>query len=377
MTQKAPAAEICDPLYGHIYFDRSELAVISHPAFQRLRFIQQLGFCQHAFPSGTGSRLAHSLGAAHLAGIAFDSIFSKPAARSLSLSAAKKKEFRKALRFAALLHDTGHAPLSHPGESLMPPLSALNISRFLKAGPDRQARHEDFSAQLIMESGLSEIIRRAGLEPLSVAQLIHHDMRSDGGDFFRAGGASCLPLLRQIISSELDVDRMDYLNRDSLFCGVKYGLNDFMWLVSHFDLHIEGDQALLAAGEGALYAIESFLLGRRHMRLIVYFHHKTAIYTRMLKKYAESCGWTLPSDTESYLLFDESLLFQKLRESVRGQPMGAPDHPPGALYQTLRKIRICFIPWSLAFRPKRDSERLPGVKFCRRSLLKTQRGRFV
>ena len=317
MSAFEKAAEICDPLYGHIYFDRDEKRLIESPAFQRLRSIQQLGFCQYAFPSGTGNRLTHSLGAGYLAGAAFDSIFSKPAARALSLREARKKEFRKALRFAALLHDVGHGPLSHSSEPLMPRLSDLKMDSFWKAPPDRQACHEDYSAKLIMETGLSEIIRGAGVEPLAVAQLLHQNIQG-GEDFFQEGGLNYLPLFRQIISSELDVDRMDYLNRDSLFCGVKYGLTDFMWLLSHFDCHIEGDQALLAIGSEALYTIESFLLGRRHMRMIVYFHHKTVIYAYMLKKYAASCGWTLPADTEAYLLFEDGGLFQRLRETAEG-----------------------------------------------------------
>ena len=302
------------PLWACL-FDSEEKALIEHPAFQRLRSIQQLSFCQRAFPSGTGNRLTHSLGASHLAGEAFDSIFSKPAARALPLKADRKKALRKALKFAALLHDTGHPPLSHAGEALLPPLSRLGAKRFLKPGPDRQARHEDYSLQLIMETGLSKIIQRAGIEPLAVARLIHQDARG-GGDFFLEGGLDYLPLLRQIINSDLDVDRMDYLNRDSLSCGVKYGLTDFMWLLSHFDCHVKEGRLFLAVGADALCAVESFLLGRRHMRAIVYFHHKTVIYNHILKKYADSCGWTLPSDTEAYLQFEDGRLLQKLGEAA-------------------------------------------------------------
>ena len=122
-----------------------------------------------------------------------------------------------------------------------------------------------------------------------------------------------MPLLRQIINSDFDVDRMDYLQRDSLFCGVKYGLIDFVWLISHFDSHIKDDQVFLSIGKEGLYTLESFILGRQHMRLIVYFHHKSAIYNELLKKYAKDCNWKLPSNSQDYIQFTDSRLFDRLK----------------------------------------------------------------
>ena len=72
------------------------------------------------------------------------------------------------------------------------------------------------------------------IDPATVAQLLHQDFFG-ARDFFIEKGVDFLPLLRQIISSDFDVDRIDYLQRDSLYCGVKYGLIDFIWLLSHFD----------------------------------------------------------------------------------------------------------------------------------------------
>ncbi len=305
-------SKICDPLYAYIYLDKGEKSLADHLIFQRLRSIQQLGFSERAFPSGTGNRLSHSLGVCHLAGLAFDSIFDKN--KDLPVSAGKRRIFRKTLKIAALLHDVGHGPLSHSSEALMPPLKALGLENLLKkADFERPARHEDYSVKFIMEEkGLGSAIRSAGAEPSAVSQILHREF-SGGEGFFMEGGVDFLPLLRQIISSDFDVDRMDYLQRDSLYCGVKYGLIDFMWLISHFDCHIESRRAFLAIRREGLYTLESFILGRQHMRLIVYFHHKSVSYNQMLKEYAKICDWRLPSDIEGYALWTDSRLMEKIK----------------------------------------------------------------
>ena len=352
---------VCDPLYGYMSFDADERRLIDHRAFQRLRSIQQLGFSQYAFPSGSGNRFSHSLGACHLAGLAFDSVFSKKEAPRLS--GEKRRLFRKTLRFAALLHDIGHGPLSHSSECLTPPLSDLGLEGFFaknspqeagkgsraplsRASPEgtrpveprpvadlpakalrrpsgRRARHEDYSALLILKTDLAGLIQKAGVEPEAVVSLIHRELFWKTADFWKERDLCFQPFLGQIISSDLDVDRMDYLQRDSLFCGVKYGLMDFQWLLSHFTCHREGDRLFLALRREALYTVESFLLGRQHMRLIVYFHRKAVVYNQMLQKYAQKCArrrippaqWTLPADPESYIRFTDSRLFETLKET--------------------------------------------------------------
>ena len=304
--------KICDPLYDYIYLDSGEKSLVDQELFQRLRSIQQLGFSEKAFPSGTGNRFCHSLGAFHLAGLAFDSIFDKD--RSVFLRESKKKQFRKTLTISALLHDIGHGPLSHSSEALLPDLKKLHLDKYLKTKKDRQARHEDYNVKLIMEEqSLAKAIQQAGAEPSAVAQLLHGEF-SGAEDFFIEKKLNFLPLLRQIISSDFDVDRMDYLQRDSLLCGVKYGLLDIIWLLSHFDLHIKGNQAFLAIGKEALYTLESFILGREHMRMVVYCHHKSLIYNEMLKKYAEQCDWRLPHQLKNYTAFTDSRFFDHLRE---------------------------------------------------------------
>ena len=308
------ATKICDPLYAYIYLDPGEKTLIDHLIFQRLRTIQQLGFSEEAFPSGTGKRFSHSLGVFHLAGRAFDSIFGKN--KKLSIKESKKQKFKRSVKVAALLHDIGHGPLSHSSETLMPSVKELDLKGFLNTDFNRRACHEDYSIKFIMEKtkeGFYNTIKQAGLEPEVIAQLLHKGFLGND-DFFIEGGLNFLPLLRQIISSDFDVDRMDYLHRDSLYCGVKYGLIDFNWLISHFDCHTESNnQVFLAIDSAGLYTLESFILGRQHMRSIVYFHHKPSIYNQMLKEYSMDIDWRLPSNLSEYIYFTDSKLFDKLR----------------------------------------------------------------
>lgn len=305
--------KVCDPLHGYISFDEDEQKIIEHPYFQRLRFIQQLGFVQYAYPGAVSNRFLHSLGVCHLAGRAFDSVFSHSKAQ-LPLSDGKKKQFRKVLKLAALLHDIGHGPLSHTTEFLMPSLKSLNLKKFLKA--DRPARHEDYTLKFIMDSELSRIIQSLGLEPLWPARLLHPDL-TGAEDFFREGGLDFLPLLRQIVSSDLDVDRMDYIHRDSYYCGVNYGRVDSNWLLTHFTFHQVEDKLYLALNREALWTAESFLLGRHHMHLTVYFHHKPVVYEKMLSRYRESEKepWTLPCGVEPFSRFIDGSLFEKLKSA--------------------------------------------------------------
>ena len=299
--------KICDPLYDYIYLEEGMAEIIYHPSFQRLRSIRQLGFADQAFPSGTHNRYTHSLGVCHLAGQAFDSIMSK----NSKLCPSKKKLFRRSLCLAALLHDIGHGPLSHSSEGLMPDLKKLKLDKELNS-KDRQAKHEDYSVKFILDKEALYHPLTKLVEPEAVAQILHPEFKGSE-DFFTEGGLNFLPLLRQIISSAFDVDRMDYLYRDSLSCGVKYGLIDYAWLISHFDSHIQQGQVFLAIDSSAIYTLESLLLGRQHMGLVVYFHHKSSIYNHILRNYSKECSWELSSSIADYSQFTDIQLFEKLK----------------------------------------------------------------
>jgi hypothetical protein len=123
-------------------------------------------------------------------------------------------------------------------------------------------------------------------------------------------------LLSQLISSDLDADRLDYLVRDSYFTGARYGQTDVNWLVSNMARNVDDQgRVSLAIDRRALYAFDDFMIARFHMFVMVYFHQKSVAYEEMLKLYVRSpdCNYTLPSDLEAYRRTDDSHLLGHLR----------------------------------------------------------------
>jgi uncharacterized protein len=266
--------EIRDPIHGTLDVSRAETLVLDSPAFQRLRMIKQLGFSEFSFPGATHSRYLHSLGVAYLAGQAFDFIF-----RDYQFaSPTKRATFRQVLRLSALLHDIGHGPLSHTTEEVMPRLSELKVDVYkhksssaqgdLISDSGRKADHEDYTIKFVTDSHLTQIIAGAfpDIEPYHVACLIDKGL-SDKDDFFFDQGLNFRMILSQIVSSEVDVDRMDYLIRDAYFCGTSYGKVELNWLLGNFKFHIKDDSVHLALDRRALYTFDDFLLSRHHMYL--------------------------------------------------------------------------------------------------------------
>jgi len=226
---------INDPVYGFISIP-SELVydVISHPYFQRLRYIKQLGMTHLVYPGALHTRFHHALGAMHLMSLAIEVL------RSKGHSVTESEE--EAATLAILLHDIGHGPFSH----------ALEHS--LVTG----IKHEDISARLMQE--LNQ----------------HFDGRlSHAIEIFN--GTYSKKFLHQLISGQLDLDRMDYLNRDSFFTGVSEGVISFDRIIKMFNV----DDDNLVIEEKGIYSIEKFLIARRLMYWQVYLH-KTVIAGEML-----------------------------------------------------------------------------------------------
>lgn len=330
--------EIRDVIHGSIQLDDRELPVIDSRYFQRLRQIKQLGFAENSFPSATHNRYIHSLGAMHTASRAFETIFGATSSYAGHLPLKQESpsafaRFRAAVRLAALLHDIGHGPLSHTTEFAMPDVRALKVPGIPVPGPkskSRQATHEDYTLKIILDSGLTPALERAGapfgLKPIHVAALIEPEIAlppssQDGEDFFLERVAGELidfrPVLKQLISSELDADRMDYLRRDSLHAGVSYGQFDFDWLVGSLTSHVKNGRCYLALHHRALYSFEDFLISRFHMFLMVYFHYKSVVFDEMLGQYLSSpgCEYQLPADIEAYCDYNDAHLSAHLASS--------------------------------------------------------------
>jgi uncharacterized protein len=319
---KGYSVEIRDPLHGSIEVSDAEAAVLDSRAFQRLRQIKQLGFAEFSFPGATHNRYLHSLGAAHLATQAFDHTFRK---HKFSNDGVRLR-LRQCVRLAALLHDVGHGPLSHTTEEVMPNLAEVNVKAYASRRTDitlptelisktRQANHEDFTIKFVTDSPLTEVLRTsfADFSALHIACLIDKTLKSPD-DFFTDSGIDFRPILSQIVSSELDVDRMDYLERDAYFCGTNYGRVEIEWLIDNLTFHVVDGQAYLALNKRALYAFDDFLLARHHMNLMVYFHHKSIIYEEMLHRYLTSkdCSFFLPPNINEYVKCTDYSLYEHL-----------------------------------------------------------------
>lgn len=304
--------EIRDPVHGSIAIDDAEIQILEHPFFQRLRNIKQLGFSEYVFPGATHTRYLHSIGVMHVSSMVFNNLFKGQYSTEFN-------RLRETLRLGCLLHDIGHAPLSHSTESVMPMVSELKLPKNYRPDVDRQASHEDYTIKSITDSSFTEafkgVTRDYGILPNAVADLVIGETHDPG--YFTVGGINYFPLLHQLVSSEMDCDRMDYLLRDSYFCGVSYGKFDLDWIIDNLKVCAEKDEAYLGISERAISTFDDFLLSRFHMFMMVYFHYRAVCLEQMLLRYFESAKneYQIPADIEAYLDHDDPYLYKVLKGS--------------------------------------------------------------
>lgn len=314
--------QVRDVIHGPIGLYPWELAVIDSPAFQRLRNIKQLGFSEFAYPCAVHNRYIHSIGAAHTAGIAFQAIFKD----HFFSDQETYHHYYYLTRACMLLHDIGHGPFSHAIESAMPGVAELKLAPEV-VGKDlkRQATHEDYTLKLVLDSSLTPVLEkqygRFGITPWHIACVMNLGFK-EKDNFLTDRGVSFRKVLHQIISSEMDADRMDYLQRDSYYTGVSYGKFDANWLLTNLGVHFEKKTAHLALDARAIYTFEDFLLSRYHMFLMVYLHHKSVCYEKMMEEYIQSddCTFRVPSDAEEYIHCDDSVFYEHLRRDATHNP---------------------------------------------------------
>lgn len=312
--------DVKDPIHGSMPISAAELAISDSAPVQRLRQIKQLGFAEYSFPGAVHNRYIHVLGVMHLAGVAFDVVFNDFPFKSSQTRA----RLRQTLRLAALLHDLGHGPLSHTTEEVMPMLSELKVNAYARRAPgyeikkDRRADHEDYTIKFLTDSILTSDLKKnfPDIDPLHIACLIDKNLLAPD-DFFIDNGINFRKILSQMTSSELDCDRMDYLERDSYFCGTNYGKFERSWILGNLTYHQRNGELFLALDRRALYTFDDFLISRHHMYLMVYFHHKSVIYEEMLLRYLTSpdCTYKLSPDINEYLRATDYSLYEHLASS--------------------------------------------------------------
>lgn len=311
-------ANIRCPIHGSILINNRELKLIDSPYFQRLRRISQLGFISFVFPGAMHTRFSHSLGTLHLAGRVFDQLCTENSPLAVHYTPSQLEYFRQILRFSALLHDVGHPPLSHIAEDLLPPLPSLQKPPYLELGENRKATHEDYSYSIIYDIAEAEklISQEEAYDIISVlSKKIPPSARMNSF----SGTPLIFPLLSQLINGEIDVDRMDYLLRDSYHMGVPYGKFDLDRLVDALSCHLEEslNQFLLSIDGEAVPSYEIFLLSRMHMFSQIYFHKTLGAYTHYLNKVIEEkeIPITIDGSMENFLELTEPWFLEEIRKA--------------------------------------------------------------
>jgi HD superfamily phosphohydrolase len=274
---------IKDPIYGYIRLSDVEKTIIDTLAVQRLRRIRQLAGAEYVYPAANHTRFEHVLGAMYLAGVVAENL-------PVNLS----KEERQKVRLAALLHDIGHAPFSH----LFEPLLVKYLNR----------NHEAVSTWIIADSALTDVIRSLGFDPKELSQLAVGKLSETDK-----------PFLNQIISSSFDVDKMDFIVRDSYHTGAGYGSVDVFRLIYTMDV-VQGS---LAADITALPTLESLILARLESFRAIYFHRACRAVQMMLLKALENAKEDLEilkvKTADEYLEWDDYAIWSKLYTNPRSR----------------------------------------------------------
>ncbi len=282
--------KVRDPIHGFIDFTPLEEAVIDCPAFQRLRSVRQLALAHYVYPSANHTRFEHSLGVMHLAGRMADHFELSP-------------EIRENVRLAGLVHDIGHGPFGHVSEEVF---EALGTS--LPSNDEIYKIHEHISNRIIRSpKHLAECL---GDRATHIADILNPKANRS--------------IEKDIVSGAIDADKIDYLIRDSYFCGVKYGIFDAERLIRVLTRENDTSKEIMIASHG-IESLEQFVVAKYFMNTQVYRHRIRLITDAMLTRatllayeknvYLQSI-YNYDSTSEDYL--DEYLLSNDTRLMEEG-----------------------------------------------------------
>ncbi|MFQ6080085.1 MAG: HD domain-containing protein [Candidatus Bathyarchaeia archaeon] len=277
--------EIKDPVYGYVYITEAEKEVIDSFPFQRLRRVKQLAGAEFVYPGANHTRFEHSIGVMYLAGLL---------AENPNLTQHLSEDNAQMIRIAALLHDVGHGPFSHVFEHL--------LVKFL------DKTHEDMNVWVVQESELKDTINELGYDPGVVAKLSVGWLHKPGEAF-----------MDQIIRSAVDVDKLDFVVRDTYHTGAEYGYVDVFRIIHMLDVIGEN----LAVDLGALSALESFIIARMESFKSIYFHRVARAAEIMIAEAMEvakdELGLVDFKSPEDYLAFDDYTVWAMLKKCKKSR----------------------------------------------------------
>ncbi len=323
-------ARISDPVHGTVGLTKVEKDVVAAPAFQRLRNVKQLGLAGLVYPACDYSRFAHSVGACHVAG------------RVLSRLTPDDDVVQR-YRLAALLHDCGHYPFSHAMERAVANHSTRTMVGVGSQPSPSPMTHERVGKELVRcDPDLTSALTRAGVEPAAITAIFTREAPVDQ--------------FANLISSDLDADRIDYLLRTAHHSGLPYGAVDIDYLLDH--LRVDG-RGRVCIDERAARTVDHFLLCRFFDYQQVTFHKTVvglelvleSVLSRLLETGAVDCSEAALTEmirSGAWVSFDDAAMSNEIRKvSADG---GAPQedrlrakavllrNPPKALYQQDRFV---------------------------------------
>jgi hypothetical protein len=271
--------EIKDPVHGYVYITAEEKEIIDSYPVQRLRRLRQLAGSEYVYPGANHTRFEHSVGVMYLAG---------RVVKNPNISQVISVEEAEMVKIAALLHDVGHGPFSHVFEHLL-------IKELDKT-------HEDITSWIIEKSEIKDAISKMGYEPSDIGKLAVGKLRKPGKAF-----------LDQIISSGVDVDKQDFIVRDTHHTGAEYGYIDIFRLIQGLDVLGEN----LAVDLATLSALESLIIARIESFKSIYFHRVGRAAQIMLaiamEKANKELGLTDFKTPGEYLAMDDYTVWTMLR----------------------------------------------------------------
>ena len=273
-------SEIKDPVHGYVYITEEEKAIIDSYPVQRLHRLRQLAGAEYVYPGANHTRFEHSVGVMYLAG---------RVAENPHISQLIDEDELGMVRIAGLLHDVGHGPFSHVFEQLLE--------------KELDKTHEDITTWIVKNSELKDVLKKNGCRPDDVSKLAVGKLHRPDKAF-----------LDQIISSAVDVDKQDFVVRDTHHTGAEYGFIDVFRLIHTLDV-MDGN---LAVDVGALSALESLIIARIESFKSIYFHRVGRAAQIMLamamEKANSELGLTSFRTPEEYLAMDDYSVWTMLKK---------------------------------------------------------------